>query len=394
MLSKCPPRPHPQSTISPSNTPADAYNLSSVQSFETSDVREQRVAEVIHGRHGQERSAALAALVGLHDAHALTTKAQPVVSSRRLARYRDCGTRLHVYRRITPLRWDDDDDWALWGNWCKDRFCPTCAARRRKAIVRELHAAIDARYRADPANPPRLVTLTCRHTAQMPLTDAIARIKNAWRALTKTPWWKSTQVGGIWTMEIKRSARSRDWHVHLHAVVLATWISQRRLRDHWLAVTGDSHVVHVKPLRSDPAGGLDAAVGYVAAYVSKPAILSKMTPDDAEAVVVAAKSGRLWTCWGTLRAATAAIRKAEEVPFDRNDWMPIAPLSQVVVLALQGDPPSVWLLGRLGLSVAPPADHIGLPHCTTNEQLLHGPPQARPVPVHAVNDSPHLQARL
>jgi hypothetical protein len=64
-------------------------------------------------------------------------------------------------------------------------------------------------------------------------------------------------AGAVWSYEVKRGAGSGLWHPHLHMIALAeVEPSQERLSREWHAVTGDSHVVDVRPIsQEDPASG-------------------------------------------------------------------------------------------------------------------------------------------
>ena len=75
-----------------------------------------------------------------------------------------------------------------------------------------------------------------------------------------TEWSKA--AGGITSYEFTKQDEG-DWHPHIHALVmLDDFIDQKALSAEWLDITGDSFVVDIRRIRSNPnAGGLDIASG-------------------------------------------------------------------------------------------------------------------------------------
>jgi len=294
-----------------------------------------------HNRHSRERAAAFAALAAVADGPYFDRKGSPLVKPGRLDRFAHCATNVDVVRH------KERDEWRLSGNLCRDRWCPACAATRRRRIIRTLRPAFAEVIAANPRNRPRLVTLTVRH-ADEPLERLLRHLKDCWRALTRDPWFRDTQAGGIWALEIK-PGRYGGWHPHIHAVIFSPWISARRLRQKWHALTSDSTVVDVRQVNPGRDQSFDGPLGYIAKYIGKPAQLSGWTIAQAAEIIVTARSLRLWSTWGCMAQARKSITEAEDPAYDPADWLYIAPLSEVVLRGLQGDPESVWLLAQLRL---------------------------------------------
>jgi len=270
-----------------------------------------------------------------------TAAGKPLISPTRLERFQHCATSVNV------LRHRERDEWRLSGNLCRDRWCPACAATRRRRIVHALSPAFRHVLRTNPKARPRLVTLTVRH-ADEPLADILHHLKKCWRALTVDPWWKSTQAGGIWAIEIKPGRRG-GWHPHLHAIVFSPWISARLLRKKWQALTGDSMQVDIRQVAPGTEGNFDGPLGYIAKYIGKPAQLAAWPLERAVEIVATARSVRLWSAWGCMADAKKTITQAEEDKYNAADWLSVAPLSQVVMRALHGHAESIWLLEQLSL---------------------------------------------
>lgn len=140
---------------------------------------------------------------------------------------------------------------------CRDRLCPTCARSRSVTLAnrtRELIAKADA---------VRLVTLTLRQNDE-PLLDQLARLRECWKRLRRTLFWKNAVRGGVYGIEVKWNKKDGRWHPHLHALVTGSFLDQPTLSAVWEDITGDSFIVDVRFVH-DRAKGAD----YVSKYVAK-----------------------------------------------------------------------------------------------------------------------------
>ena len=78
------------------------------------------------------------------------------------------------------------------------------------------------------------------------LADALARLHKAFSSLTRRKLWSKHVTGGIRFLECNYN---RHWTVHLHLIIEAAEIfSHDDLMHEWLTVTGDSHMVSVRPI--------------------------------------------------------------------------------------------------------------------------------------------------
>lgn len=153
-------------------------------------------------------------------------------------------------------------------------LCPLCAIRRgSKALKSYLDrwAAIQAEK---PAMRPFLVTLTVKDGED--LSERFNHLFSAQREL-----WKRKQrgrgsvlagvQGAVWSYEVKRGKGSGLWHPHLHMIALAESApSQDALSVEWHSITGDSHIVDVRPI-TDPVEGFMEVFKYAVKFSDQPA---------------------------------------------------------------------------------------------------------------------------
>lgn len=146
--------------------------------------------------------------------------------------------------------------------FCRDRLCPTCAARRSRQTF---HSLCHAVARMDS---PRFITLTQAAKAE-PLFLSLARLRGNLRTLRRSPVWNSAVRGGVYSIEVTRNANTGLWHVHAHVIADGDFLAQRRLSEAWKAASGDSYIVDIRAVHSK-----SSVAAYVTKYISKPADLS------------------------------------------------------------------------------------------------------------------------
>ena len=239
----------------------------------------------------------------------------------RLERWDHCGAYARV--EVNAL---DANDLRVTSRKCRDRFCPTCARERSTRIAASVASKVTGQHH-------RFVTLTIRHHGE-PLRELIDKLLTSFRALRRTPLWRTTVKAGAAFLEIKHS---NGWHPHLHLITLGSYMPHAELRMMWLKVTGDSSVVDIRLIR-------DAAitVKYICKYASKPLDHTVIFDRDALAEAVETLKGRklLWT-FGSWRGWTFD----EEV--DPKCWITLCSLDALLLLARRGDAQAVLVLSKL-----------------------------------------------
>jgi hypothetical protein len=79
-------------------------------------------------------------------------------------------------------------------------------------------------------------------------------------------------AGAVWSYEIKRGTGSGEWHPHLHMIALAESIPDAvQLAAEWKNITGDSHIVDVRPIsQEDPVSGFIEVFKYAVKFSDQP----------------------------------------------------------------------------------------------------------------------------
>lgn len=240
---------------------------------------------------------------------------------RRVQHFGECGSQLWLMR--------DGRELSLGCNQCHDRLCQPCQKRRQSDLIESIMLRMH-----DEKASCRFVTLTLRH-CDAPLTVQLDRLVSSFKLLRKHPDVGQAMLGGAWFMEIKLDKQKARWHPHLHVIVAGTFIKHLKLSQAWLAVTGDSYIVDIRPV-DDPG----RRAQYVTKYATKP-LANEVTlvPAKLDEFVLAIKGRRLHQCFGTWAKAVAR----DEVP--RSTPTRIGHLSMLHRDAMAGDIQSiVWLV--------------------------------------------------
>lgn len=235
----------------------------------------------------------------------------PAVSQARLDRFRECGSGLWLAR--------SGDDLKLTCNKCRDRFCAACGAERAATVRNSIQVLAHEKSL-------RMITLTLRHS-NTPLKDQLRRLRSSFKELRRRQVWKEHVQGGVGFIELKISATDGLWHVHFHILAQGSFFPHALLSREWLAVTGDSSIVHLGRKGTPEAMGF-----YAAKYCTKPADKSVYeNPGKLLELVQALKGERLYNCFGTWRG----IELEPEDP--SGDWHPVDSINNLQRRAREGD---------------------------------------------------------
>ena len=192
---------------------------------------------------------------------------------------------------------------------CKQHLlCPFCAMRRSGKFVAKNLPKVEQVINENRSRIPVMVTFTVKNGPD--LQERFNHLRNAHRRLNQrrrnalkgqlhSEW--SKVAGGITSYEFTKKDEG-DWHPHIHALVmLDDFIDQKALSAEWLDITGDSFVVDIRRIRSNPnAGGLDIASGLleVCKYALK---FHDMTLPDTWLAFQVLRTRRLVDSFGVLR---------------------------------------------------------------------------------------------
>jgi hypothetical protein len=152
--------------------------------------------------------------------------------------------------------------------FCKKHLlCPLCAIRRGAKMVKAYMDRLQVILAENPNLKPYLVTLTVKDGED--LGERFKHLARSVQLLHKarvTPRMYSEACkadGAVWSYEFKRGKNSGQWHPHVHAVWLCeTPPDQEALSAQWKAITGDSHIVDIRPFHE----GQDVVEGFLEVF--------------------------------------------------------------------------------------------------------------------------------
>lgn len=242
----------------------------------------------------------------------------------RLKEFAQCGSHAYVIQSI-----ENPAVHRIAGSSCHDRFCLPCANERAHGIAMNVLAYVQDKT-------IRFLTLTLK-ASQQPLTDQLDRLYKSFSELRRRAFWKKRVTGGIAFLELTYNADATMWHPHFHILIEGSFLPHRELKKLWYAITGDSFVVDIRPVRSNTH-----AAHYVTKYASKPfnnTFLGRPGPLDE--ALVALKGRKLLMTFGTFRGLQV-IDKPDEA-----SWIHIAPLEVVICDAAHGDQAAIAILASI-----------------------------------------------
>jgi hypothetical protein len=176
---------------------------------------------------------------------------------------------------------------------CEFRLCPDCGRRRSRKLQKKYLPMMRGFMLHRKLTPVHLV-LTQTHRKES-RKQSVKRLKDAFTKLQRRGFWREYFNGGTWSLEFTKD-RNGLHHTHLHIVGFRRkFFDIELLRDEWLAVTGDSYVLHLKPIQ-DVATGLREVVK----YVSKPLDIRRFGADDLKEFL-GLKNMRMFGTFGEFR---------------------------------------------------------------------------------------------
>jgi hypothetical protein len=205
-------------------------------------------------------------------------------------------------------------------SYCGDRFCVPCCKARSLRIQANLLAWCKGQR-------VRFVTLTLRPESES-LSACLDHLIRSFTRLRAQKLWSDNVTAGAYTVEMTRGRAGTHWHVHLHALVIGSYIRQSELSEGWRQASGGSVIVDVREVKDH-----DRGVYYVAKYAAK-GFGSDVTqnPDWLAECVCALRGRRLLGSFGQWRG------KRVEVHADAaSDWKPVGRFTEIHAAALRGE---------------------------------------------------------
>ena len=160
-------------------------------------------------------------------------------------------------------------------------LCPLCAIRRGAKLVQSYLQRLEIVQAEKPGLHAYLVTVTVKNGADLGerfrhLQGSMSRMTQARRSYLrgKGPHVEMARAAGyVGSYEFKRGAKSQEWHPHAHMVWLCYDPPDAvKLSQEWLAITGDSFIVDVRPFhdQDDVVGGFLEVFKYAVKFSDLP----------------------------------------------------------------------------------------------------------------------------
>lgn len=246
-------------------------------------------------------------------------------SRNRLNAWDSCGSQ-------ALLHWHKSGQWVLCQAFhCHDRFCYPCSKSRTRVIAENISRKI-------AQSGVRFITLTLT-SDRTPLTKQIDRLYRCFKTLRSDDWWTNNVSGGAAFLEVTFNPLLKMWHPHLHPIVQGQYLPQDVLSRKWLAITGNSPIVHIKYI---PAANTIA--NYVAKYAAKGMDDSVFSdPEKLQEWLIASCGRRLCMTTGNWRG----WKLTETTPLDMSEFRPVGSLTHVTQQAALGEKWAIDTLNAL-----------------------------------------------
>ncbi|KKM85975.1 hypothetical protein LCGC14_1283650 [marine sediment metagenome] len=191
---------------------------------------------------------------------------------------------------------------------CKLRWCPICRDVSRMIVT----SAVEGWLRKQKY--PKMITLTLLHSDD-PLQLQIKRIYDCFRKLRRRAYFQRLVTGGVWFFQLKYNAGTEQWHPHVHCLVAGKFLPHARLKALWHKITGDSHVVDIRPVKDH-----EACSNEVARYATSPADITAVSLERSIEIFYATRHRRICGSWGSAKSLALRPTPLE----DTNEWSKVA----------------------------------------------------------------------
>lgn len=206
-------------------------------------------------------------------------------------------------------------------------LCPLCAIRRGAKQVQAYLEKFELLRNENPNLKPYLLTLTIKNGHDLAerfehLTKSVKKLlkrrRDAKDGKGSSELLKA--LGGVFSYELTLS--KHGWHPHVHMVILSDQdnpiqFNQAKAKDsqlsrEWLAITGDSFIVDVRPIEGDPAEGFIEVFKYALKF-------SDLSPQENLTAYLTLNARRLTGSfglfWGVQVPETMTDNLLDELPY-------------------------------------------------------------------------------
>ncbi len=191
---------------------------------------------------------------------------------------------------------------------CKLRWCPICRDVSRMIVTKSVDEWLKVQ------KYPKMITLTLLHSDD-PLQLQIKRIYDCFRKLRRRAYFQRLVTGGVWFFQLQFNQETQQWHPHIHCLVAGQYLPHGRLKQLWFKITGDSHVVDIRPVRD-----LEGCSNEVARYATSPADLTAVNRERSLEIHYATKHRRICGTWGSAKSMVLKPTPLE----DTGEWTKVA----------------------------------------------------------------------
>lgn len=214
----------------------------------------------------------------------------------------------------------------IFGNFCKDRFCPLCQARRSARRAMELLHVIE-RLEGEFV----LLTLTVPNVDAAHLRTKIEFMQDKFRDFMKDPRIKKGVVGYIRNLEVTYNKDRHSYHPHYHILINVSsryfvdhsqYLSRSEVLSVWQAYMHDESITQVD-IRKVRGKQLERAVVETTKYFTKFGdwVNEADAPVILDTFINSLKSVNCTTMGGSIRKEILQLRKEKEedlVSFDEK----------------------------------------------------------------------------
>jgi hypothetical protein len=209
----------------------------------------------------------------------------------------------------------------------KHLLCPLCAIRRGARQVQAYLEKFEVLRSSNSRLKPYMLTLTVKNGHDLEerfehlsgsLRKLLARRRDSDRGKGTSELSKA--LGGVFSYEFTHS--EHGWHPHVHMVILCDesdpisfnpkQAKKSAISKEWLAVTGDSFIVDVRPIEGDPAEGFIEVFKYALKF-------SDLSPQENLTAYLTLKARRLTGSfglfWGVEVPETMTDDLLDELPY-------------------------------------------------------------------------------
>lgn len=208
---------------------------------------------------------------------------------------------------------------------CKEHLlCAFCAARRGVRNTMAYQEKVNECQKMNPNQQLLLITFTVQNGVDLyerfshlraSMQHFLKRRTDSYKENRKTPSSFGLVNGGVFAYEFKRGSGLDLWHPHIHMLALVdkgVTLNYQAIKDEWLHVTGDSHVVNVERVTDD------SAFLEVFAYALK---FSEMEHSDRWHAFGLLKGERLISSFGTLRGVEVPDTVTDDLLDSDEPWI-------------------------------------------------------------------------